>query len=129
MGIKYRCDDAVILNNFGDGAMSQGIVNEAFNFAAVYKAPVVFVCENNGYAISIPVQRQAAIKELARRGSGFGIPSIRVDGNDILAMIVATTRAVEHARAGNGPYFIEAVTYRMELHTTADDPKVYRSDE
>jgi TPP-dependent pyruvate/acetoin dehydrogenase alpha subunit len=104
-------------------------VAEAMNFAAVYKAPVVFVCENNGYAISIPTQRQSAVTELARRGPGFGIPSIRVDGNDILAMVAATGEAVQRARSGSGPTFIEAVTYRMSLHTTADDPRIYRDDE
>jgi hypothetical protein len=124
-----RGEDAVAVTNFGDGASSQGAVSEAFNFAAVFCAPVVFVLENNGWAISVPVTKQCGVKELARRGPGFGIPSIRVDGNDILAMIVATQKAVEHARAGNGPYLIEAVTYRMSLHTTADDPKVYRKDE
>jgi len=129
MGIKQRHENSVVLTNFGDGAMSQGCVNEAFNFAAVYKAPVVFVVENNGYAISHPTEKQAATKELARRGPGFGIPSIRVDGNDVLAMIVATSEAVERARAGEGPTLIEAVTYRMSLHTTADDPKVYRDDD
>jgi pyruvate dehydrogenase E1 component alpha subunit len=129
MGIKQRGDDAVVLTNFGDGAISEGCVNEAFNFAAVYKAPVVFVVENNGWAISVPAQKQAATRELARRGPGFGIPAIRVDGNDVLAMIVATTNAVEQARSGGGPTLIEAVTYRMSLHTTADDPTVYRSDE
>jgi len=129
MGIKHRHENSVVLTNFGDGAMSQGCVNEAFNFAAVYKAPVIFIVENNGYAISHPTEKQAATKELARRGPGFGIPSVRVDGNDVLAMIVATREAVERARAGEGPTLIEAVTYRMSLHTTADDPKVYRSDE
>jgi pyruvate dehydrogenase E1 component alpha subunit len=129
MGIKQRGDDAVVLTNFGDGAISEGAVNEAFNFAAVYKSPVVFVVENNGWAISIPAHKQSATAELARRGPGFGVPAIRVDGNDVLAMIVATTQAVERARSGDGPTLIEAVTYRMSLHTTADDPTVYRSDE
>ncbi len=129
MAIKARGDDAVMLTNFGDGALSQGPVNEALNFAAVYRSPVVFVCENNGYAISIPVDKQAATPQLVRRGAGFGIPSVRVDGNDVLAMIVATNRAVQRARSGDGPTFIEAVTYRMSLHTTADDPKVYRDDD
>ena len=129
MGIKQRRDDAVVVTNFGDGAISQGAVNEAFNFAAVYKAPVVFVVENNGYAISMPTDKQVATPDLARRGPGFGVPAIRVDGNDVLAMIVATTEAVDRARAGGGPTLIEAVTYRMSLHTTADDPKVYRSDD
>jgi len=129
MGIKQRRDDAVVVTNFGDGAISQGAVNEAFNFAAVYKAPVVFVVENNGYAISMPTEKQAATPDLARRGPGFGVPAIRVDGNDVLAMIVATNEAIERARAGDGPTLIEAVTYRMSLHTTADDPKVYRTDD
>ena len=129
MGIRQRGDDAVTLTNFGDGAISQGCVNEAFNFAAVYKAPCIFICENNGWAISIPTERQSGIKELARRGPGFGVPSIRVDGNDVLGMIVATREAVQRARAGEGPTLIEAITYRMSLHTTADDPKVYRSED
>lgn len=129
MGIRNRGGDGVVLTNFGDGAISQGCVNEAFNFAAVYRAPVVFVVENNGYAISIPAEKQAATRELARRGPGFGIPSVRADGNDILAMIAATTAAVERARAGDGPTLIEAVTYRMSLHTTADDPRVYREND
>jgi len=128
-GIQYRSDDAVVLVNFGDGAMSQGAVNEAFNFAAIDKAPIVFVCENNGWAISMPVEKQAATPWLAQRGIGFGIPSIRVDGNDVLAMIAATTEAVARARSGGGPTFIEAVTYRMSYHTTADEPKVYRSED
>ena len=129
MGIRQRGDDAVVLTNFGDGAISEGAVSEAFNFAAVYKSPVVFVVENNGWAISIPAHKQSATGELARRGPGFGVPAVRVDGNDVLAMIVATTQAVERARSGGGPTLIEAVTYRISLHTTADDPTVYRSDE
>ena len=129
MGIRMRGDDAIVLTNFGDGAISQGVVNEAFNFAAVSKAPIVFVCENNGYAISTPIEQQAGTIELARRGPGFGIPSVRVDGNDVLAMIVTTRAALERARSGGGPSLIEAVTFRMSAHTTADDPKVYRSEE
>jgi pyruvate dehydrogenase E1 component alpha subunit len=128
--IKYKEEPPypVILANFGDGAMSQGAVNEAFNFAATDKAPIVFVCENNGWAISMPVEKQAATPTLAQRGVGFGIPSIRVDGNDAMAVLVATRAAVERARSGDGPTLIECVTYRMSLHTTADDPKVYRND-
>src|SRR5262249_11240616 len=113
----------------GDGAMSQGAVNEAFNFAATSKAPIVFVCENNGWAISMPVDKQAATASLAQRGVGFGIPSVRVDGNDVLAVLVATRDAVQRARSGGGATFIECVTYRMSLHTTADDPKVYRAED
>ncbi len=129
MGIRARGDDAVVVTNFGDGALSQGAVAEAFNFAAVYAAPVIFLLENNGWAISIPTEKQCTIRELARRGTGFGIPSIRVDGNDILAMIVANQEAVQRGRRGEGPTLIEAVTYRMSVHTTADDPKVYRKDD
>jgi pyruvate dehydrogenase E1 component alpha subunit len=128
MGMRYRGDAHAVVTNFGDGALSEGAVSEALNFAAVYKAPVVFVCENNGYAISTPIEKQHAVKELVRRGPGFGLESIRVDGNDILAMITACTNAVERARRGDGATFIEAVTYRMSVHTTADDPKVYRDD-
>ncbi|MCZ6837366.1 MAG: thiamine pyrophosphate-dependent dehydrogenase E1 component subunit alpha, partial [Planctomycetota bacterium] len=129
MGMRIKNDKSLMLVNFGDGAFSQGIVAESMNFASVYKSPIVYVVENNGWAISTPAARQSGIDSLAKRGPGFGIPAIRVDGNDILAMIVATTRAAEHARSGQGPFFIEAVTYRMSLHTTADDPKVYRKDE
>jgi pyruvate dehydrogenase E1 component alpha subunit len=129
MGIRIRKEQAVALCNFGDGALSQGIVAEAMNFAAVFKSPCVFVCENNGYAISMPAEKQHAVKELARRAPGFGMPGVTVDGNDVLAMIRAAQAAVDHARSGKGPYFIEAVTYRLSLHTTADDPRVYRKDE
>ncbi|MCA9291129.1 MAG: thiamine pyrophosphate-dependent dehydrogenase E1 component subunit alpha [Phycisphaerales bacterium] len=130
MGIRKKgVEDAVVVCNFGDGASSQGIVSESMNFAAVFKAPCVFVVENNGWAISTKLEQQSGVTELARRGPAFGVPSVRVDGNDILGMIAASTRAVEHARAGHGPYLIEAVTYRMGVHTTADDPKVYRSDD
>ncbi|MCI0629162.1 MAG: pyruvate dehydrogenase (acetyl-transferring) E1 component subunit alpha [Phycisphaerales bacterium] len=130
-GIQYRETPplSVVLCNFGDGAISQGAVNEAFNFAAVDKAPVIFVCENNGWAISTPVEKQAATETLAQRGVGFGIPSVRVDGNDVLAVIVATRAAVERARSGGGPTLIEALTYRLSLHTTADDPTVYRKSD
>jgi pyruvate dehydrogenase E1 component alpha subunit len=129
MGMKHRGKPTVMMTNFGDGAMSQGVVAEAFNFASVNAAPVVFVCENNGWAISTPTKLQSAVSVLARRASGYGMPSARVDGNDVLAMITACTAAVERARRGDGPTLIEAVTYRMGVHTTADDPKVYRADE
>ncbi len=125
-----RCGDKIaVVVNFGDGAFSQGIVSESLNFAAVDRAPVVFVCENNGYAISVPVQKQSGNQVMAARGVGYDIPAYRVDGNDVLAMIAVCSHAVERARAGHGPALIEAITYRMSLHTTADDPKVYRSEE
>jgi len=128
MGMRSRKASSAVVTNFGDGALSEGAVAESLNFASVFEAPVVFVCENNGYAISTPIEKQSGIGELVRRGPGFGIPSIRVDGNDILAMIAACTAAVDRARRGDGPTFIEAVTYRMSVHTTADDPSVYRDD-
>lgn len=128
MGMQYQGDPGVVVVNFGDGALSQGPVAEALNFAAVSKAPVIFVCENNGYAISMPTDKQCAHESLAQRGVGFDVPSVRVDGNDALAMVSASTEAAERARRGDGPTFIEAVTYRMGVHTTADDPKVYRED-
>jgi pyruvate dehydrogenase E1 component alpha subunit len=113
---------------FGDGAMSEGDVAEAMVFAASFHLPVVFVCSNNQWAISEPVTLQAP-GELADRGSGFGIPSVRVDGNDAIAVYAVTREAVERAHTGGGPTLIEAVTYRMGPHTTADDPTRYRAAE
>ncbi len=129
MGMRYRNEPHCMVVNYGDGASSQGAVSEAMNFAAVNKAPVVFVCENNGWAISTPLGKQSATSNLAVRGIGFGVPTIRVDGNDILAMTTAVEQAANRARNGEGPMLIEAITYRMSLHTTADDPTVYRSQE
>ena len=111
---------------FGDGATSQGDVNEAFIFAASYTAPVVFFCQNNQYAISEPIALQSKIP-LYRRASGFGFPGVRVDGNDVLAVLAVTSWALERARRGEGPALIEAYTYRMGAHTTSDDPTKYRS--
>ncbi|MEV0191668.1 pyruvate dehydrogenase (acetyl-transferring) E1 component subunit alpha [Kitasatospora purpeofusca] len=126
MGItKDGADDAVIAY-FGDGASSQGDVNEAFTFASVYNSPVVFFCQNNQWAISEPTTTQTKIP-LYRRASGFGFPGIRVDGNDVLACLAVTRWALEHARTGNGPVLIEAFTYRMGAHTTSDDPTRYRA--
>ncbi len=126
MGMRRRNNNDCVVVNFGDGAMSQGAVSEAFNFAMVDRAPVVFVCENNGWAISTPTKLQYATDHLAGRGVAFGLSSIRVDGNDILGMIAAMREATRRARDGEGPTFVEAITYRMSLHTTADDPTVYR---
>lgn len=128
MGMRYRQDAHCVMVNFGDGASSQGIVAESMNFAAAFKAPCVFILENNGWAISTPVNKQAGVDVFALRGVGYGLPSMRVDGNDVLGMITASRLACQRARSGGGPSLIEAVTYRMSLHTTADNPKVYRDD-
>jgi pyruvate dehydrogenase E1 component alpha subunit len=117
--------DMAVVGYFGDGATSQGDVNEAFIFASSYNAPIVFFCQNNQWAISEPIERQSRIP-LYRRASGFGFPGVRVDGNDVLAVYAATTAALERARTGNGPSLIEAYTYRMGAHTTSDDPSKYR---
>ncbi|CAM3489913.1 pyruvate dehydrogenase (acetyl-transferring) E1 component subunit alpha [Stackebrandtia soli] len=118
-------DGEAVIAYFGDGASSQGDVNESFVWASVYNAPVVFFCQNNQYAISEPVIRQAKAP-LYKRADGFGFPGVRVDGNDVLATYAVTKAAVDNAREGNGPAFIEAFTYRMGAHTTTDDPTRYR---
>ena len=117
--------DQAVMAYFGDGAMSEGDVNEAFVFATTYQAPVVFFCQNNQWAISEPTRRQSRIP-LAQRAEGFGLPGIRVDGNDVIACHAVTMEALERARSGQGPTLIEAVTYRMGAHTTSDDPTKYR---
>ncbi|WP_394770118.1 pyruvate dehydrogenase (acetyl-transferring) E1 component subunit alpha [Lacisediminihabitans sp.] len=117
--------DSVAVAYFGDGATSEGDVSEAMVFAASFQAPVVFFCQNNQWAISEPVALQAH-RSIADRAPGFGIPSLRVDGNDVLAVMAATRIALDRARSGGGPTFIEAVTYRMGPHTTSDDPTRYR---
>jgi 2-oxoisovalerate dehydrogenase E1 component alpha subunit len=118
--------DAAVIAYFGDGATSQGDVNEAFVFAAVQNAPVVFFCQNNQWAISEPSDRQTRVP-LYRRAAGFGFPGVRVDGNDVLAVYAVTKAALESARQGGGPTFVEAFTYRMGAHTTSDDPTRYRA--
>ncbi|MHA7275939.1 pyruvate dehydrogenase (acetyl-transferring) E1 component subunit alpha [Arthrobacter sp. Hz1] len=111
---------------FGDGASSEGDVHEAMVFAASFNAPVVFFCQNNHWAISVPSDVQTRVP-LAQRAAGYGFPGIRVDGNDVLAVNAVTTWALDHARQGKGPVLIEAFTYRMSAHTTADDPTKYRA--
>jgi pyruvate dehydrogenase E1 component alpha subunit len=118
--------DSAAVCYFGDGATSQGDVAEALTFATVNNAPVVFFCQNNQFAISEPATRQSRVP-LADRGKGVGMPSVRVDGNDVIASYAVTKWAMEHARSGAGPVFIEAFTYRMGAHTTSDDPSRYRS--
>ncbi len=117
--------DAAVVAHFGDGASSQGDVNEAFIFAASYNAPVVFFCQNNQWAISEPIERQSRIP-LYQRALGFGFPGVRVDGNDVLATYAVTQAALQRARDGQGPTLVEAYTYRMGAHTTTDDPTRYR---
>ncbi len=117
--------DGAVVAYFGDGASSQGDVNEAFIFAASYNAPVVFFCQNNQWAISEPIERQSRIP-LYQRARGFGFPGVRVDGNDVLATYAVTQAALQRARDGQGPTLVEAYTYRMGAHTTTDDPTRYR---
>jgi len=118
-------DGEAVIVYFGDGATSQGDVNEAFIWASVFNAPVVFFCQNNQWAISEPLERQSRIP-LYRRASGFGFPGVRVDGNDVFACLAVTRKAMQAAREGQGPMLIEAFTYRMGAHTTTDDPTRYR---
>lgn len=118
--------DTAAIAYFGDGATAQGDLNEALVFSASFNAPVVFLCQNNHWAISVPTRRQSRIP-LYRRASGFGIPGVQVDGNDVLAVYAVTRAALDRARSGGGPTFIEAITYRMGPHTTSDDPTRYRS--
>ena len=125
---KYRQTDDVAMTFFGDGATSEGDFHEGLNFAGVFQAPVIFVCQNNHWAISLPVAKQTRSKTLAQKALAYGMPGIQVDGNDILAVYAAAKEAVDRARAGQGPTLVECVTYRMAVHTTADDPKRYRTE-
>jgi len=127
--IKYSGESQVTLVACGDGATSEGDFNEALNFAGVFKAPVIFVVQNNGWAISTPRHKQSAARYIADRALGFGIPGCLVDGNDVLAVYQVVSDAVARARAGEGATLIEAVTYRLGAHTTADDPTKYRPQE
>lgn len=127
--IKYRQErDSAVVTFFGDGATSQGDFHEALNFAALWQAPVVFICQNNHWAISMPRSRQTRSHTLAQKAIAYDMPGLQVDGNDVLAMYRATAEALERARGGGGPTLIEAVTYRLMMHTTADDPRRYRSE-
>ncbi len=120
--------DTAVLACFGDGASSQGEVSEALNWAAVFRAPVVFFCQNNGWAISSPTSRQFAAP-LARRAEGFGVPGVQVDGNDVLAVEAVVREAADRARSGGGPTLVEALTFRVAAHTTSDDSSRYRPRE
>src|SRR5437763_1913575 len=129
MAAKIAGDPTVAVGVCGDGATSEGDFNEALNFAGVFQAPVVLVVQNNGWAISVPRYKQSAAPTLASRGAGFGLPSVLVDGNDILAVYAVMQQAVERARSGQGPTLVETLTYRIGAHTTADDPTRYRRAE
>ncbi|HTY78567.1 MAG TPA: pyruvate dehydrogenase (acetyl-transferring) E1 component subunit alpha [Candidatus Bathyarchaeia archaeon] len=128
-GIQYRGEDAVVMVYFGDGATSEGDFHEAANFAGVWHGPVVFVCQNNQWAISVPLKKQTNSRTIAQKAAAYGFPGIQVDGNDVLAVYAASREAVDRARAGDGPTLIECVTYRLAMHTTADDPTKYRAEE
>jgi 2-oxoisovalerate dehydrogenase E1 component alpha subunit len=125
MGVQRDGAETAVLAFLGDGATSQGELSEAMIWAASFSAPVVFFCQNNQYAISAPIERQSRVP-LAQRAAGFGFPGVRVDGNDVLAVLAVTRAALTAAREGQGPTFIEAFTYRMGAHTTSDDPTRYR---
>jgi 2-oxoisovalerate dehydrogenase E1 component alpha subunit len=124
---RYRGEDAVVATWFGDGATSEGDWHEGLNFAGIHRLPVIFVCENNQYAISVPQTKQMAIGDVAERAAGYGFTGVVVDGNDVLACYEAMKQAHERARAGDGPTLIECKTYRFLGHTSDDDDKTYRS--
>ena len=126
---KYKGDRTAVIAYFGDGGTSKGDFHEGFNMAGVFKLPVVFICQNNQWAISVPRERQSASKTLAQKACAYGFEGIQVDGNDIFAVYKATKDAVEKAKHGGGPTFIECFTYRMSHHTTADDATRYRKEE
>ena len=124
--LKYKKKEAVVATFFGDGATSEGDFHEAMNFAGTYQLPVVFICQNNHWAISVPRETQTASETIAQKALAYGIPGQQVDGNDLFAVYKAAKEAADRARAGGGPSFIEAVTYRLGDHTTADDARRYR---
>ncbi|HZO16132.1 MAG TPA: thiamine pyrophosphate-dependent enzyme, partial [Polyangiaceae bacterium] len=126
---KLSKDPLAVLVYFGDGATSSGEFHNGLNFAGVYKAPTIFLCRNNGWAISVPTERQTATSTFAEKGIAYAVPGVRCDGNDIFAVIQVTREAVARAARGEGPTLIEALTYRLSGHSTSDDPKRYRPDE
>lgn len=128
-GLKMRRAKSVCVAFCGDGGTSQGDFHEALNYATVFKVPLVMVVQNNHWAISLPRERQTASPTIAQKALAYGLDGVQIDGNDILAGLVAIGEAVDKARTGGGPSLIEAVTYRMAMHTTADDPKKYRSED
>jgi pyruvate dehydrogenase E1 component alpha subunit len=127
MAVRYRKDPVAVVAYFGDGATSKGDFHEGFTMAGVFRLPVVFICQNNQWAISVPRGRQTAAATLAQKAIGYGFEGIQVDGNDVFAVYAATRQALERARGGGGPTFIECFTYRISHHTTADDADRYRN--
>lgn len=128
MAMKLRKTGSVAFGFSGDGATSQPDFHNAMNFAAVFQAPAIIVCQNNHWSISVPTARQTASRTIALKGRAYGVPSVRVDGNDVLAVHKVLSDAAERARRGDGPTFVEALTYRIGAHSTSDDPTRYRSD-
>lgn len=128
-GAKIRKQDVATLVYFGDGATSSSDFHSGMNFAGVFKIPTVFFCRNNGWAISVPTERQTASQTLAEKGIAYGVPGVRVDGNDLFAVVAVVRRALERAVTGAGPTLIEALTYRMGGHSTSDDPNRYRASD
>lgn len=126
---RMQKKDEAVLVYFGDGATSSNEFHNGMNFAGVFKTPTIFFCRNNGWAISVPTERQTASATFADKGVAYGVPSIRCDGNDLLATIAATREAVARASRGEGPTLIEALTYRLSGHSTSDDPKAYRKEQ
>ena len=129
LAARMQGEDAVVITNFGDGASSMGEVHEAMNFASVHKLPVIFFCENNKYAISVPLAKQMAVESVASRAQGYGMPGFEVDGCDIVAVFEATSEAANRARRGGGPTLIEASVERYLPHTSDDDDTRYRPSE
>lgn len=127
--MKYRKEKNVAMVFFGDGGTSEGDFHEALNFASVFQTPTLFVCQNNHWAISVPRKRQTRSRTIAQKALAYEMPGISVDGNDVLAVYAAAKEAADRAREGGGPTLIELVTYRVSMHTTADDPKKYRDEE
>jgi len=128
-GLKLKRDPGVVLAVFGDGGTSQGDFHEAMNLAGVMRAPIVFLCQNNGWAISTTIEQQTASATLAQKAVAYGFPGVQCDGNDLFAVYAVVREAAKRARAGEGPTLVEAITYRLGLHTTADDPTRYEPPE
>ena len=128
MAIRARQENEVVVGYVGDGGTSEGDFHVAMNLAGLWKPPVVLICQNNQWAISVPLERQTLVTRIADKAVAYGIPGIRVDGNDVLAVHAVVHEAVERARSGGGPTFIEALTYRVGAHSTSDDPSRYRDE-